>query len=78
MIANHSLARLALRLFVLVALGSASAACSSTTANRSARWEKRTLCPGVELMVSEEAGPDAAAVADLVEQEYRARHVSMR
>lgn len=47
---------------------------ATNAANAPPRVESRQLARGVELRVSEEAGPDAIEAADQIEREFRSRY----
>ena len=61
---------------------SLGAGCASTGMNAqttaSAKWETVTLANGVELKVSEDAGPEARRVVEQIQSEMRSRYISAR
>lgn len=42
------------------------------------RWHRMTLADGVELHVSENAGPEAQHVAEMIQSEMRSRYIGAR
>lgn len=58
----------------IMVVGASGCAATTTGSNAPPRVESRPLAPGVELRVSEEAGPAAIEAADQVEREFRSRH----
>lgn len=57
-------------------LGAGAMGCATTgTLHDPARWERRVLAPGVELHVSEQAGPGAVAAAEEVTRAFRSQYL---
>ena len=49
-----------------------------TASSSSQEWEKVVIADGVELRVSEEAGPEARRVVEMIRSEMRSRYISAR
>ena len=48
------------------------------TAQAPAKWQTVVLADGVEIRVSEEAGPDATMVVEQIQREMRSRYIGAR
>lgn len=77
-------AYIALASFVLAAFGTGCAESAQATApttpsaQTAEKWETVKLANGVELKVSEEAGPEARRVVEQIQSEMRSRYISAR
>jgi len=61
------------------ATGCASTGMGQTTASAGpAKWETVTLTNGVELKISDDAGPEARRVAEQIQSEMRSRYLGAR
>ena len=63
---------------LLAAVGAVGCAASSAPPRSSASVERSTIAPGVELVVSEAAGPEAVRIADEVRAKYAAELITSR
>jgi len=71
--------------FVTLTLGTGCAATTTAggagqqaSAAGPARWESRVLADGVELRVSDDAGPEARRIAEDFQSEMRSRYLNAR
>lgn len=55
-----------------------AATTATTPAATSEKWDRVELASGVELRVSEEAGPEAQRVVEMIRSEMRSRYLSAR
>lgn len=51
---------------------------TAPTTPAQAKWERKVLANGVELLISEEAGVDARKVAEDIQNEMRSRYIGAR
>lgn len=51
---------------------------ASTASSSSQEWEKVVIADGVEIRVSEDAGPEARRVVEMIRSEMRSRYISAR
>jgi hypothetical protein len=63
---------------LLLVIASLMGGCAATTAQTPAKVERRPIAPGVELLVSEEAGLDSRRIADDVQAQYRSASINAR
>ncbi len=71
-------AGLVVGLSMMTGCAEATGAGSAPTTPAQAKWERKVLANGVELLISDEAGVDARKVADDIQSEMRSRYIGAR
>jgi hypothetical protein len=63
----------------LVMLVAMVSGCASVVAEKGPpKWQKTVIARGVELHVSDDAGAEAVAIAERIQNEYRATYIGAR